>query len=224
MMRNWKAPGNRGGESMAALNVGGDKVSVYRAIRMRRGHAAMFAIVAAAIVLFWCDLAPAAGTPRVILLRGWFGVFSMGLDSVTEQLKALGINAEVAGHLSWQNEVAEILRDRSAGRTGPLILVGHSQGANNVIDMARALEQSHVTVDLLITLSPFMQNRVPANVTKAINYYQAPGWGQPLEADQGFHGKLINVNLADDPTISHIGIDKSTKIQTEIVREISAVK
>jgi hypothetical protein len=140
------------------------------------------------------------------------------------QLKALGINAEVAGHLSWQNEVTEILRDRSAGRTGPLILVGHSQGANNVIDMARALEQSHVTVDLLITLSPFMQNRVPANVAKAINYYQAPGWGQPLEADQGFRGKLINVNLADDPTISHIGIDKSTKIQTEIVREIAAVK
>ena len=224
MMRNWKAAGNRDGESMAALNAGGDKVSGYRAMRKRRGHAAMFAVVAAAMVLFWCDVTPAAGTPRVILLRGWFGVFSMGLDSVTEQLKALGINAEVAGHLSWQNEVTEILRDRSAGQKGPLVLVGHSQGANNVIDMARALEQSHVTVDLLITLSPFMQNRVPANVAKAINYYQAPGWGQPLEADQGFRGKLINVNLADDPTISHIGIDKSTKIQTEIVREIAAVK
>ena len=191
---------------------------------MRRGHAAVMAFMASAMMLFWCDVTLAAATPRVILLRGWFGVFSMGLDSLTEQLKTRGINAEVAGHLSWQNEVTEILRERSAGRTGPLVLVGHSQGANNVIDMARALEASHVTVDLLITLSPFMQNRVPANVAKAINYYQAPGWGQPLEADQGFHGKLINVNLSDDPTISHIGIDKSEKIQTEIVREISAVK
>jgi hypothetical protein len=224
MMRNWKAAGNRGGEGMAALNAGTDKVPLHRSIRMRRGHAAVIAFMAAAMMLFWCDLTLAAGTPRVILLRGWFGVFSMGLDSVTEQLKTHGINAEVAGHLSWQNEVSEILRERSAGRTGPLILVGHSQGANNVIDMARALEASHVTVDLLITLSPFMQNRVPANVAKAINYYQAPGWGQPLEADQGFRGKLINVNLADDPTISHIGIDKSTRIQTEIVREITAVK
>jgi hypothetical protein len=224
MMRNWKAPGNRGGESMAALNAGGDTRPAHRSFRMLPGRAAVTAFAAAAMLLCWCDLTLAAGTPRVILLRGWFGVFSMGLDSVTDQLKALGINAEVAGHLSWQNEVSEILRERSAGRTGPLILVGHSQGANNVIDMARALEQSHVTVDLLITLSPFMQNRVPANVVKAINYYQAPGWGQPLEADQGFHGKLINVNLADDPTISHIGIDKSTKIQTEIVREIAAVK
>jgi hypothetical protein len=192
-------------------------------------YAAMIALVVAATILSLCDVTHAAGThaagpPRVILLRGWFGVFSMGLDTVTEQLKAQGINAEVAGHLSWQNEVAEILRERAAGRTGPLILVGHSQGANNVIDMARLLESSHVTVDLLITLSPFMQNRVPLNVVKAINYFQAPGWGQPLEAEPGFRGKLINVNLADDPTITHIGMDKSTKVQTEIVREIAAVK
>jgi hypothetical protein len=107
--------------------------------------------------------------------------------------------------------VAEILRERAAGRTGPFILVGHSQGANNVIDMARALEPSHVTVDLLITLSPFMQNRVPLNVAKAINYYQAPGWGQPLEAEPGFRGKLVNVNLADDPTISHIGMARARR-------------
>jgi hypothetical protein len=224
MMRNCKAPGNRAGEGIAAAKAGGEKVRSYRNLRTLHGYAAMIALVAVAMVVSWCDLTEAAGTPRVILLRGWFGVFSMGLDSVTDQLKAQGINAEVAGHLSWQNEVAEILRERASGRTGPLILVGHSQGANNVIDMARALESSHVTVDLLITLSPFMQNRVPLNVAKAINYYQAPGWGQPLEAEPGFRGKLINVNLADDPTISHIGIDKSTKIQTEIVREIAAVK
>jgi hypothetical protein len=211
-------------EGVAMAKAGGEKVPSYRTLRRLQGYAAMIALVAVTIVVSWCDLTQAAGTPRVILLRGWFGVFSMGLDSVTDQLKAQGINAEVAGHLSWQNEVAEILRERASGRMRPLILVGHSQGANNVIDMARALEASHVTVDLLITLSPFMQNRVPLNVAKAINYYQAPGWGQPLEAEPGFRGKLINVNLADDPTISHIGIDKSTKIQTEIVREIAAVK
>jgi hypothetical protein len=238
MMRNCKTPGNRACEGLAAEGLaagnlmadglaasnGGGSVPTSRRLVTLYGYTTMIAVVVAAMLLSLCDATCAAGTPRVILLRGWFGVFSMGLDSVTEQLKAQGINAEVAGHLSWQNEVTEILRERAAGRTGPLILVGHSQGANNVIDMARALETSHVTVDLLITLSPFMQNRVPLNVAKAINYFQAPGWGQPLEAEPGFRGKLINVNLADDPTISHIGIDKNTKIQTEIVREIAAVK
>jgi len=192
-------------------------------VRRLPGHAGIIAVAVVAILLSWCDFAQAAGPPRVILLRGWFGVFSTGLDTIETELKGLGINAEVAGHLSWQSEVAEILRDHAAGRTGPLVLVGHSQGANNVIDMARALEPHHVTVDLLITLSPFMQNRVPANVVKAINYYQAPGWGQPLQAAPGFHGTLNNVNLAGDLTITHIGMDKNAKIQTAIVREIAAV-
>jgi hypothetical protein len=165
-----------------------------------------------------------AAEPRVILLRGWFGVFSTGLDTIADQLKARGIKAEVAGHLNWSNEVADILRDRAAGHSGPLVLVGHSQGANNVIDMARSLQAYNVTVDLVVALSPFMQNPVPANVVKAMDYYQGPGWGQPLEADQGFQGKIVNINLVGDPTISHIGMDKCTKVQAEIVREIIALK
>ena len=166
----------------------------------------------------------ALATPRVILLRGWFGVFSTGLDSIADQLKALGIEAKVAGHLNWSNEVAEILRNRSGGYSGSLVLVGHSQGANNVIDMARSLGAYNVTVDLLIALSPFMQNPVPANVVKAIDYYQGPGWGQPLEAGKGFHGKIVNINLVHDLTISHVGMDKSPKVQAEILREITALK
>jgi len=209
---------------MAVMDAGGHKARNWPQRRRYYGGTVAIALFVMAVVLFHGSMTLAVGAPRVILLRGWFGVFSMGLDGVASELKAHGVDAEVAGHLSWQNEVTEILRERAAGRTGPLILIGHSQGANNVIDMARMLESSHVTIDLLITLSPFMQNRVPANVVKAINYYQAPGWGQALEAEPGFHGKLINVNLADDPTISHIGMDKSTKVQSEILREISAVK
>ena len=161
MMRNCKPPGNRAGESMAASRTGTDELPPYQKVRRFPGYAGIIAVAVVTILVAWCDLTQAAGTARVILLRGWFGVFSTGLDTLTDELKGLGINAEVAGHLSWQNEIAEILRERAAGRTGPLILVGHSQGANNVIDMARALEQSHITVDLLITLSPFMQNSCP---------------------------------------------------------------
>jgi len=200
-----------------------------RAVRVREERCSFTTRIGArvvgivlAIVLLWCDSALAAG-PHVVLLRGWFGIFSTGLDTIADELRAQGIRAEVAGHLSWSAEVAEILRERSAGQTGPLVLVGHSQGANNVIDMARALKPYNITVDLLVTLSPFLQNPIPTNVMKAINYYQAPGWGQPIVADQGFHGKIVNVNLADDPTIMHISIDKSARVQTEIVHEIDAL-
>lgn len=199
------------------------------AVRAREEHCSFATKIGArlvgivvAMVLLWCDCALAAG-PHVVLLRGWFGIFSTGLDSIADQLRAQGIKAEVAGHLSWSTAVTEILRERSAGQVSPLVLVGHSQGANNVIDMARSLELHNITVDLLVTISPFLQNPIPANVMKAINYYQAPGWGQPITADYGFHGKIINVNLVDNLTITHISIDKSARLQAEILHEITAL-
>src|SRR3984893_7232192 len=115
--------------------------------RIRRGHRGALAAVRAhedrdasrlrlgasclaiAITLLWCNCALGA-EPRVLLLRGWFGVFSTGLDKIAEELKAKGIKAEVAGHLYWSAAVTEILREQAAGATGPLVLVGHSQGAN----------------------------------------------------------------------------------------------
>jgi hypothetical protein len=174
-------------------------------------------------MVFFVYTAALASEPQVILVRGWFGIFSTGLDSMATELRAQGIEAEVIGHLNWSSEVDKILRERSAGRNRPLVLVGHSQGANNVIDMARAMEPHKVEVDLLVTLSPFLQNPIPANVAKAINYYQAPGWGQPITADTGFHGTLINFDLAVDQSITHISMDKSARVQAEIVNEIVAL-
>ena len=166
--------------------------------------------LAVAVALLWCNGALAAET-QVLLLRGWFGVFSTGMDGLAAELKAKGIKTEVAGHLYWSTAVKEILKERAAGKTRALVLVGHSQGANNVIDMARSLEP------------PFMQNPVPANVVRAVNYFQSPGWGAPLTAEPGFHGKLSNVDVGDDWTIAHISIDKSARIHAEISRDIAAL-
>src|SRR5256885_697097 len=109
-------------------------------VRKARGGSrvrARWALAVISVALLWCNGAVAA-EPRVLLLRGWFGVFSTGLDSLADELKPIGVTAEVAGHLYWSTAVTNIMRERAAGKTGPLVLVGHSQGANNVIDMARA--------------------------------------------------------------------------------------
>jgi hypothetical protein len=190
--------------------------------RFRAGAGAILAGFLAGFALIWCTFAHAA-EPRVLLLRGWFGVFSTGMDSLADELRARGINAKVAGHLHWSTAMADILREASAGNTGPLILVGHSQGGNNVIDIARALEPHHVAVDLLVTLAPFMQDPVPGNVLRAINYYQSPGWGAPLTPGRGFRGRLSNIDVANDLTITHVTIDKSARVRAEIVREIAAL-
>jgi hypothetical protein len=177
--------------------------------------------VVAVIALLYCS--PACADTRVILLRGWFGVFSAGLDEIAEALRAKGIQTEVAGHLSWRTAADDILRKRAEGNADALVLVGHSQGANNVIDMAQVLEAKNVPVALLVTLAPYRQNPIPGNVMRAINYYQSTGWGAPLTAGTGFRGKLSNIDVKEDTTVSHINIDKSARIQAEIAREIGAV-
>ena len=175
-----------------------------------------------AVILLLCNGARAAET-RVYLLRGWFGVFSTGMDSLAEELKSKGIKAEAIGHLSWKTTVSKVVQERAAGKSGALVLVGHSQGANNVIDMARALEEQKIPVDLLITLAPFMQDPIPANVVRAINYYQSPGWGAPLSGDAGFRGKISNIDIGADLGTFHVNIDKSARVQEEVAREIVAL-
>jgi hypothetical protein len=175
-----------------------------------------------AVGLLWATCA-AAAEPRVLFLRGWFGVFSTGLDGIADDLKAKGVKAEVAGHLYWQTGLTDILKARAAGKAGPIILIGHSQGANNVIDIARGLEAQNIPVDLVITLAPFMQYPVPANVKQAVNYYQQGGWGAPIEGAPGFHGKIMNVNVNDDPSVTHVNIDKSTRVHADIVRMITSL-
>jgi len=92
-----------------------------------------------------------------------------------------------------------------------------------VIDMARMLEPHKVKVDLLVTLAPSTRESVPANVARAVNYYQSPGWGSPVVAAPGFQGKLININISDDLNVFHMSLDKSARIHADIAREIAAL-
>jgi thioesterase domain-containing protein len=138
---------------------------------------------------------------------------------VAETLRGRGVQAEAIGHLAWKSAVAKILEARKAGRADPIVLVGHSQGGNNVIDMARELAPHKVRVDLLITLAPFLQDAVPPNVARAVNYYQSPGWGTALVAEPGFNGELANIDVQDGGTF-HVNIDKNARVQAEIVASI----
>jgi hypothetical protein len=66
-----------------------------------------------------------------------------------------------------------------------------------------------------------MQNPVPGNVVRAINYYNSPGWGAPITADAGYRGELGNINLGGDIGLYHMAIDKNPEVQAEIERAIS---
>ena len=185
------------------------------------GRKARVGVAALAIALCCCSSAHAE--TRVYLLRGWFGVFSTGMDKMAEDLRGKGIKADAIGHVAWKSTVAKVVKERASGANDRLVLVGHSQGANNIIDMARELQAHKIPVDLLITLAPFLQDPVPSNVVRAVNYYQSPGWGTPLTADQGFKGELANIDIGSDVGTFHVNIDKSAWVQAEVVSAIIAL-
>src|SRR5262252_10043014 len=124
-------------------------------MRLRGQHVGkvqgLLGVLCIAIALAWSSAAKAE--TRVYLLRGWFGVFSTGLDSLAAGLRSKGIKAETVGHLAWKTTVSNIIKWHGSGNSGPLVLVGHSQGANNVIDMARMLQRENISVDLLVTIA-----------------------------------------------------------------------
>jgi len=136
---------------------------------VQSGRRYVSSCVGAIAVILVLSCSPARAETRVILLRGWFGVFSTGLDAIADALKAKGIHAEVAGHLQWKTAAEEIRRERAQGKTDAIVLVGHSQGANNVIDMARLLEAQNVPVALLViaTLQHIPDTDRPADMIAA---------------------------------------------------------
>jgi hypothetical protein len=164
-----------------------------------------------------------AAEPRVVLFRGWFGVFSTGLDEIEDKLEAKGIKAEVRMHMFWDEEAERIVQERAAGKIRPIVLIGHSQGATSSINVASYLKSKNIPVDLIVTLAPFLPPTVPNNVLHVINYYQFPGWGMALDGEPGFHGKIDNINIVGDLVVTHITVDKTAKIQDQIIREIEAL-
>ena len=88
---------------------------------------------------------------RIYLLRGLFGIFSTGMDSLASKLSAQGYNPNL---LSWTDAsvvVDQITTARRGGDDKPIILIGHSLGSNAVAGIAQQLGQQNIPVDLVVT-------------------------------------------------------------------------
>ena len=72
---------------------------------------ALSGLLCIAIVLVWSSATKAE--TRVYLLRGWFGVFSTGLDNLAAELRSKGIKAETVGHLAWKTTVSNIIKNHA---------------------------------------------------------------------------------------------------------------
>lgn len=184
---------------------------------------------------------PESDQPRagnVYLLRGWIGIFSTGIDNLTEQLNKNGVRAHVYQDDQWRSLANTIKKNYRDGKHEPLVLVGHSYGADDVVRIARRLNDQNIRVDLLVTLDPVTPPAVPKNVKLCVNLYQSNGVadvlpflrGVPLSREEDApHTALVNSDLRKDrpdllePGTDHFNIEKKGKIHDEVVRQVLGV-
>jgi hypothetical protein len=155
---------------------------------------------------------------RVYLMRGFLNIFSLGMDDLATQIQADGIAATVTNHADADAIVNQIVTGYQAGDRGPIILIGHSLGADAVIAMAQALGQYNIPVALVVLFDGTAPHNVSANVATAINFTKA----FDLAPGAGFRGALSNVDLSYDGGIDHFTIDKSPDLQARTLQYVIA--
>jgi pimeloyl-ACP methyl ester carboxylesterase len=174
---------------------------------------------------------------NVFLLRGFIGVFSTGINDLTDKLNEAGVRAHVYQTDQWPALARRIEQVWSESHSPePLVLVGHSYGADDVVRIARYLDRHGIEVDLLITLDPVTPPRVPNNVKIAYNLYRSNGawdrlpWlrGVPLHpAREG--ARVVNVDIRTDrpdllePGTDHFNIEKKQSIHEEVIAQVLSV-
>jgi len=192
---------------------------------MRRSglSTAVFAVAVGIVVASGASPGTAQPQPRahVYLLRGLFNVFSLGMDSLTEELKRRGLDATVHGYGEWQTLAEQAAANYKAGKEAPIILIGHSLGADAVMEMAAYLGRKGVPVAMVVPFDGTKSFAASDNVGRVLNLTQRDY--AYMRGGPGFHGTLANVDVSSDTSIDHINIDKSPRLHARVVAEVLAV-
>jgi pimeloyl-ACP methyl ester carboxylesterase len=171
--------------------------------------------------------APAGSVPgHVYLLRGLVGeVFSLGFYDLSARIRERGIAASVHSMYAPGNLAGEIIESYRRA-PAPVVLIGHSSGADVAIAIAARLRAANIPVALMFGFDPTpIAGRVPDNVEVFINLYQKTNLigGGEARGVTGFRGRIVNVDLRERREIIHITLDKSPVLHTLVADKIALV-
>lgn len=166
---------------------------------------------------------------QVFVMRGGLGgLFSKGMNRLQSRLeKDYNIHAEST---VWykQTELSSYIIKNYGTKTlpGPIVLAGHSLGANDQIKVATALDKAHIPVALLIIVDATSPRKVPPNVKQVLNIYK-PSYvpifkGLEVVAMDPTRTKVENINATTVPncSVNHFNIEKHPYMQTLMINHI----
>jgi hypothetical protein len=178
-------------------------------------------LVVGMVLAFGTNPGAAESRAHAYLLRGLMNIFSLGMDTLAEQLNRRGVYATVHNYAEWQALADRAAVDYKAGKEGPIILIGHSLGADAVMEMAAYLGRKGVPVALVVPFDGTQSFAASDNVARVLNLTQRKY--AYMRGGPGFRGTLANIDVSSDPSIDHINIDKSPRLHARVVTEVLAV-
>jgi hypothetical protein len=188
---------------------------------MTRRLTAMVLVVLSAFLVLGPRPAWAGSRAHVYLFRGLADIFSTGMDVLTDELNKRGVYATSHSHTEWKALAERAAADYKAGKEGPIILIGHSLGADAVMEMADYLGDRSVPVALVMPFDGTQSFAASGNIGRVINFTQRDY--AYMRKGSGFRGTLVNVDVSSDPDIGHLNIDKSPRLHARAISEVLAV-
>jgi pimeloyl-ACP methyl ester carboxylesterase len=176
---------------------------------------------------------------HIYCMRGWLGIFSTGMDALADEIdKQVGAPAVSVADEEWRRLKGWLIQEHDKGQIQePLVLLGHSWGADDMIRVSEELKAQHISVDLLVLIDPVTPPPVPSNVKRVYCIYKShpvsdvmPFWrGVPATvADpkatpiQNIDLRTANVGFKTD-AIDHINIEKSPDVHRMVMDQIRLV-
>ena len=188
-------------------------------------HIRRFPVVGVLFVLIMVGFGASPGMAQsrahVYLLRGLMNIFSLGMDTLAEKIQRHGIYATVHNYSEWQTLADHAAAAYHAGKEGPIIIIGHSLGADAVMEMSAYLGRKGVPVALAVPFDAKQSYATPSNVGRLLNLTHT-GYGY-MSRGAGFQGSLSNVDVSRDPSIDHLNIEKSPRLHSQVLAAVLAV-
>ncbi|KTD13265.1 hypothetical protein [Legionella jamestowniensis] len=168
---------------------------------------------------------------QVYTMRGLGGVFSTGMNRLENTLDN-EYNIRTASTIWYKaNTLSNYIIEHRKSKEidGPIVLIGHSLGANEQIKVAQNLYKAHIPVDLLITVDAVAPVKVPPNVKYVLNLYK-PAYvpmfsGLKIKAEDPEFTYINNFDVSKLKNIyvNHFTIDKNKEIQKIMLDNVLAV-
>lgn len=171
---------------------------------------------------------------HVFAIRGFLGIWSRGMNTIAWRTNhECNIPSTTIGSIEQSRLSQFIIKSYREGKLcPPIILVGHSLGSDDIIEIAWDLYPYHIPVALLAMSDPVMPRLIPPNVVHVYNLYKPHPLTDFVPIYRGVKVRAVdpsrtyveNVNVRklafDNERITHFNIDVVRPIQDMLLSEI----